>query len=161
MPSHNSLRQQLLKRCTNHPPPHNDVSSEVKVPQNLIAEAVLCLVSSIIQNLIYADIQRQWCKWYRVAALFLRKLKMCAFTDSCTHHVPLCTYVGSRPQDDQETDVFGQLKEILHIPVSTEIVAARRLLVVVPGDVPSTWTKCQWYPNTPSSYFCLSHVVTG
>lgn len=85
MPSHNSLRQQLLKRCTNHPLSHNDVSSEVQVPQNLIAEALLCLVSSIIQNLIHADIQRQRSKWYRVAALFLRKLKMCTVALTMSH----------------------------------------------------------------------------
>lgn len=56
----------------------------------------------------------------------------------CTHHVPLGTYVRSRSEDDQQTNVIGQLKEILQVPVPTEVVLSGRLFMVVPGDVPST-----------------------
>lgn len=57
---------------------------------------------------------------------------------SYTHHVPLSTYIRSRPEDDQQTDVIGQLKEILQVPVPTEVVLSGSLFMVVPGDVPST-----------------------
>lgn len=76
----------------------------------------------------------------------------------CTHHVPLCTDVGSRPKDHQQTDVVGQLKEMVQIPVPAEIELARRLLVVAPGDVTSAWIKRQYYPNTHSGYLSAALV---
>lgn len=76
----------------------------------------------------------------------------------CTHHVPLCTDVGSRPKDHQQTDAVGQLKEMVQIPVPAEIELARRLLVVAPGDVTSAWIKRQYYPNTHSGYLSAALV---
>lgn len=55
-----------------------------------------------------------------------------------THHVPLGTYIRPRPENDQQTNVIGQLKEVHQVPVTTEVVYSWGLLMVVPGDVPST-----------------------
>lgn len=73
---------------------------------------------------------------FRSSVLLMKDSKLCLLTNKHPHHVPLCTYVGPRPKDDEQSNVMSQLKEILHIPVSPEVVATWRLLVVVPGNVP-------------------------
>lgn len=57
------------------------------------------------------------------------------------HHVPLSTYVRPWTKDHQQTDVLSQLKKIFHISVSAEIVLARSLFMVVPGNVAASVRK--------------------
>lgn len=51
------------------------------------------------------------------------------------HHLPLCTDVGSRPQDHQKPQLSCQVQEGFHIPVPSKVINPRQRLVVVPGDV--------------------------
>lgn len=59
------------------------------------------------------------------------------------HHVPLCTDVRPRSNDGQQTNVTGQLEEVLYVPVPTEVIQARICFVVVPGDIPLTYNQDQ------------------
>lgn len=64
---------------------------------------------------------------------------------SRTHHVPLCTDVRSRPQDDQQSQLMCQLNKMLHVVVPCELVLSWLGLVEVPGHVPAkTHTAPSW-----------------
>lgn len=54
-----------------------------------------------------------------------------------THHVPLCTDVGSGPQDNQQSQLMGQLEKIFHIMFPRKLVLSWLGLVKVPGHVPA------------------------
>lgn len=54
-----------------------------------------------------------------------------------THHIPLCTDVGSRPQDNQQAQFVSQLNKIFHIMILRKLVLSWLGLMKVPGHVPA------------------------
>lgn len=84
-----------------------------------------------------------WLAWHHSQCASLKGQPRCALprppiTPLCqakAHHLPLCTDVGSRPQDHQKPQLGCQVQEGFHVPVPSKVINSRQRLMVVPGDV--------------------------